>query len=223
MADADIHLVHSPASNVGIARQACAFRRSFPDKTGQAGSGLPAGGSRRMRASRSAADSRAPCCPAPRVRSLRSRACRSEMPPCWRRVLAFRPCRRRQCGRMRHCRPCRASDAKCAAKCGNILVAPLGDLVDLQTCPLRGRAGISTASTNSPGRRSCLPYSMKIVFQRDAALAGRRAQMQAGPERNQGGWHVANRRTIGDVAADGSHIAHLLAADALDKAPSAGC
>ena len=77
--------------------------------------------------------------------------------------------------------------------------------------------GMWTASTNSPGARSCLPYSMKKFSSGTVRLTLPLRSMTEAPSADQGRRRVADRRAVGDVAADGAHVAHLLAADAVPE------
>lgn len=57
----------------------------------------------------------------------------------------------------------------------------------------------------------------EIVFEADGAPLRAFAQGQLRIERDQRRGRIADRRAVGDVAADRAHVAHLLAADALDE------
>ena len=57
------------------------------------------------------------------------------------------------------------------------------------------------------------------ILQRDRAALLAPSQGQPRAERDEGRRRVADRRTVGDVAADRTHVAHLLAADAVEQRP----
>src|SRR5690606_15325069 len=59
----------------------------------------------------------------------------------------------------------------------------------------------------------------EIVFKPYGAPALTFAQGKRAAQRDQRRRRVADGRAVGDVAADGAHVAHLLAADALDQVP----
>ncbi|MNY15805.1 hypothetical protein D3C86_1490370 [compost metagenome] len=98
------------------------------------------------------------------------------------------------------------------AQRGNILVAPLGNLVDGVTAfrlPERNEEFFDEFAAQPV----LFAVVDEIAFQRQAAVAGRRAQRERRAECDQGGGRVADGRTVGDIAADRAHIAHLLAAE----------
>ena len=92
----------------------------------------------------------------------------------------------------------------------NVLVEALGDLVAAEM--LAGRAsGCATMRTNSPGCAILLAVVDEEVLERHRARLVAALQSERRAERDQRRRQVADRRAIGDVAADRAGRAHLLA------------
>ena len=82
--------------------------------------------------------------------------------------------------------------------------------------------GMRTLSTNSPGREILLAVAQEEILERDGAALRSAAERELGAERDQGGRHVADRRAVGDIAADRAGVADLDAADPPDQLAEIG-
>ena len=97
---------------------------------------------------------------------------------------------------------------------GNVLVAPLGDLVG-------GIALPGNRSRHADAFNELLPCAVlfavfdKEGLQRQGALCRTLAQCDGGAERDQDRRGIADGRAVGDIAADRAHVAHLLTCDAV--------
>ena len=124
------------------------------------------------------------------------------------RASASPPCRRTRCGRPRRGRPSSA-DRKAAQHGGDVLVEALGDLVAAEPRAGRGLGGRGRSRRTRPAggpacrRRGRSPRAAACA----RSLAA--AQHQRGAERDQRRRHVADRRAVGDVAADRARVADL--------------
>lgn len=99
----------------------------------------------------------------------------------------------------------------------NILVAAFRDLVDGIKCVF-GRARHEDLFNEFAGQAVLLAIGDEKGFERQRAPAGMGAQRQFGAKRDQRRGRVADRRAVGDIAADRADISDLLAADPLDQA-----
>ena len=101
----------------------------------------------------------------------------------------------------------------------DVLVAALGDLVDGKKRALR------RAPAHAPPRRIRPAAGPACHRRRRSPRAGSCAasaplrSVSGRAERDQRRRRVADRRAVGDVAADRAHVAHLLAADAVEQRP----
>ena len=82
--------------------------------------------------------------------------------------------------------------------------------------------GMRTLSTNSPGAAILLAVAQEEILERDGAALASAAEREPGAERDEGGRHVADRRAVGDIAADRAGVADLDAADPADKLAEIG-
>ena len=73
------------------------------------------------------------------------------------------------------------------------------------------------ASMNSDGRRSCLSVVDEEVLEREVPPLVAAPQDERAAERDQRRRHVADRRAIGDVAADGAGVADQRRTNPLDQ------
>ena len=108
------------------------------------------------------------------------------------------------------------ADAERAADGGDILFQPLGDLVDGDPV---GRVGMRDRHGLDEFTRLAVLLAVfdEEGFERHGAPFRIPAQGERCPERDQRRRRVADRRAVGDIAADGAHVAHLLAADAVPQ------
>src|SRR6185312_12829332 len=92
----------------------------------------------------------------------------------------------------------------------DVLVAPLGDLVDLQPLALRQRRHEYTLD-----ELARLPVLLavgdEIILEFHLAPLAAAPQRDPRAKRDQRRRRVTDRRAVGDVAADRTHIAHLRA------------
>jgi hypothetical protein len=103
-----------------------------------------------------------------------------------------------------------------AADTGDVAVEPLGELDDADQHVGR-RARNPDALDELAGRSILLAVAQEEVLEREGAALGSAPERQLGAERDQGRRHVADRRAVGDVAADRAGIADLDPADAADQ------
>src|SRR5262249_2141548 len=107
-------------------------------------------------------------------------------------------------------------EMKGAANTRYVLIKALADLVHSEEAA-RSR-GWNQDRFHEFGTPPVLaPIFDNIAPQRDLAVLGPAVQAQPGIERDQGGWHVADRRAVGDIAADRAEIPDLDRAETVDQ------
>ena len=108
-----------------------------------------------------------------------------------------------------------------AAHRGDVAVEALGELDDADPRVGRG-ARDADALDELAGLRGPACRRQEEVFERHRAALAALAQHQLGAERDQRRRHVADRRAVGDIAADRAGVADLEAADAADQLAQIG-
>jgi hypothetical protein len=99
-----------------------------------------------------------------------------------------------------------------AADARNVAVEPFGKLPDADQ-HIRRRAGDADALDELAGRAILSAVGDEEILERERPPLRTAPQNELGPERDQGRRHVADRRPIGDIAADRAGVADLDAAD----------
>ena len=103
-----------------------------------------------------------------------------------------------------------------AADAGNVAVEPLGELDDPDQHVGR-RAGNADALDELAGREILLAVAQEEILEREGAALGSAPERELGAQRDQRRRHVADRRAVGDIAADRAGVADLDSADAADE------
>ena len=99
---------------------------------------------------------------------------------------------------------------------GDVLVEPFGDLVGADAAGSAAGLGMSIFSTNSPGCAVLLAVVEEEVLERRGVARAIARRWQGRAQRDQRRRRVADRRAVGDVAADGAGVADLDRAEAPD-------
>ena len=108
-----------------------------------------------------------------------------------------------------------------AADGGDVLVEALGDLVGTELHPRR-RLGQDHRLHEFALAAVLLAVFDEEILQRQFARLVAAPQPQGGAAGDQGRRRVADGGAVGDVAADGAHVAHLLRPDAADQLAEIG-